>query len=81
MKSEMEKALAELLEEKFNQVVVAIHTSHPSAQDIKDLNAKLDPVYQAFQTASGFKATVILIATTLGGIWASIEAFKKLTGK
>lgn len=99
MKSEMEKALAELLEEKFNQVVVAIRASHPSAQDIKNLNAKLDdhitthekytkeinakldPVYQAFQTASGFKATVILIATTLGGIWASIEAFKKLTGK
>lgn len=49
--------------------------------DTKEINAKLDPVYKAFQTASGFKATVILIATTLGGIWASIEAFKKLTGK
>lgn len=99
MKSEIEKAIAELIEEKFNQVVVAIRASHPSALDIKELgkkldahiitheidtkeiNAKLEPVYKAFQTASGFKATVVLIATTLGAIWASIEAFKKLTGK
>lgn len=95
----MSDRIEKLIQEKFDQVVVAIRASHPSAQDIKDLsaklddhitthekdtkeiNAKLDPVYQAFQTASGFKATVILIATTLGGIWASIEAFKKLTGK
>jgi hypothetical protein len=55
---------------------IAIHE-----EDIRKINEKLDPVYKAFQTASGFKATVLLIATTLGGIWASVEAFKKLTGK
>lgn len=34
--------LEKLIEEKFDQVVVAIRASHPSAQDIKDLSKKLD---------------------------------------
>lgn len=36
--SEIEK----LLDDKFDQIVVAIRASHPSAQDIKDLSKKLD---------------------------------------
>lgn len=50
-------------------------------RDIKNINGKLDPVYGAFEKASGFKATILLLATTLGGIWAAVEAWKKLTGK
>lgn len=36
--SELEK----LIQDKFDQVVIAIRASHPSAQDIKDLAKKLD---------------------------------------
>lgn len=37
-----QKEIETLLEDKLNQIMVAIRASHPSAQDIKDLSIKLD---------------------------------------
>lgn len=50
-------------------------------RDTKAINEKLDPIHSAFQSASGFKATIILLATTVGSIWAVVEGWKKLSGK
>lgn len=37
-----QKEIETLLQDKLNQIMVAIRASHPSAQDIRDLSAKLD---------------------------------------
>lgn len=47
----------------------------------KEINEKLDPVYEAFRNVTGFKSTILVIATLIGGIWAAIEGWKKLVGK
>ena len=91
-----DRHLEKFFEDKMDQIMVAIRASHPNAQDIKDLSAKLDahvikheediqviygkldPISSAFQKASGFKATVILISTTMVSIWAIVESWKKL---
>lgn len=39
---ELEKAVKNMIEDKFDQIVVAIRASHPNALDIKKLSDKLD---------------------------------------
>lgn len=36
------KEIEDYIDDKFDQIVLAIRASHPSAQDIKDISKKLD---------------------------------------
>lgn len=99
MKSEVEKAVKAIIEEKMEQVIVAIRASHPGTNDIKELsrkldshietherdtkaiNEKLDPIARAYSNVTGFRATVITVATLAVAGWGGYEAIKKILGK
>jgi uncharacterized membrane protein (DUF106 family) len=49
--------------------------------EAKEIKEKLDPVFSAFQKASGFKAVVILLAITVGSLVTIIEGWRVLFKK
>lgn len=45
---------------------------------LEALETKLDPIAKAFEKASGFKATLFLIASTVASLVAIVEGYRRL---
>ena len=50
-------------------------------EDYENMNKKIDPIHKAFQKASGFKAVLFLIASTVISIVAILEGWRRIFGK
>lgn len=73
--SDTVSGLFKTLSDKLDQHIIT------HEQDIQEIREKLDPVSEAFSKVSGFKSTLLVIATLMGGLWAIIEGWKKLSGR
>jgi hypothetical protein len=50
-------------------------------KDVKAINAKLDPVADAFSKVTGFRSVILTVSTLMLSTWGIIEAWKRFTGK